>query len=1116
MSDDFDNGLDWLRNENEDDDERASSENDDLDLDWLRDSSNDESGGDDQDADLGDLDWLQDSEEEPEEAEEEAIPDWLQEAAPPEDEEAEEPVPAWLDSSEEEEAEPAFEDETMDALEPELSDTGALESLFEDTEDLFEEAVAEGESDLDDLFADLDEEAAEFAEEAPADLGDLFGDESFDLEEEPARDMLSEMADEAALDELLGEGDFDLLGELAGDETVEAEEQTFDLDLFGALSEETEPQPEPYVFPDELPDEEETVPEVPESDAVVDEAFELLDEVLEEEEEAAEAVEEAPPGIDELISETVTETTRDTAVLDTEAVADIMAEAGEDFLFDEDEEEEEFTWFDEEEEETAAPASVDEAEWLESIEEEPEGEEAISPQYADVDDFLASLDDAEGFTVPPQTGELVGEDAGDLEDVFEDEVLEEGEEVSEAEGLPIELAPDAPEWMADLAREEGVDEHSAAALARQQEDRPLDELSERLLALRNRGLSLPTTQEETGMSEVQSVVADVPETLPPIALEASESSFARSIGLTDQQRVHAEMLRDVVGSRELDEEGLEIAPTVRRRRVRLRVERFVIAVALIVIMALPFFDDVVFVGDKPPTRFAAASVQQSFFDQVDALQPGERVLIAAEYGPTGAGELDPATAAVLRHTLMRQAYPVIVGGNPVGLLHVNNIIKDLAETNEEGNPLVRNRDYTLGRYLVGDAVGLRQFVENIDRSGIVEYDLWGEETGLEVTSIDDFTLIVVIAENPERLRTWAEQVAPVTDIPILVVTGYSAAPLSEPYIEANANITGMLVGYQDAYTYNTRLDIMLGLRLEATDTPTPTPTSTPTDTPTVTPTATLTFTPIPTKEATVVPAQGGDQSATPEAQVTKEATSTDTPVPATNTPVPPTATPLPTDTLVPTDTPLPTDTPTATNTPEPVRFAVVIADGAINVRGGPDTTFDIVGVAQPGEQLLIIGENDDASWYNVLLPDSTPGWVAAFLVRVDIVTEPVPTEESADVGHDKNSILVRAGSRAKSPHNQGDEPTPAPEETEEPTATVMPTVTPTPTITPTPTQEIAVAMDEDGRMMAVYEYDEGDYRDERWYSMTLGIMVAAIVIAVGSVFNMVRFLAQGVQKRRQR
>src|SRR5262249_40152485 len=86
---------------------------------------------------------------------------------------------------------------------------------------------------------------------------------------------------------------------------------------------------------------------------------------------------------------------------------------------------------------------------------------------------------------------------------------------------------------------------------------------------------------------------------------------------------------------------------------------------------------------------------------------------------------------------------------------------------------------------------------------------------LPLASLHDFGAIIVVAERGEDVRAWGEQIAPLAGQPLVIATGYSAAPLAEPYALAAApgvlsGIGGMLVGYRDAYTYRQMLDVSTG------------------------------------------------------------------------------------------------------------------------------------------------------------------------------------------------------------------------------------------------------------------------------------------------------------------
>lgn len=103
----------------------------------------------------------------------------------------------------------------------------------------------------------------------------------------------------------------------------------------------------------------------------------------------------------------------------------------------------------------------------------------------------------------------------------------------------------------------------------------------------------------------------------------------------------------------------------------------------------------------------------------------------------------------------------------------------------------------------------------------------------------------------------------------------------------------------------------------------------------------------------------------------------------------PTVNLLPTATNVPTATPFPTDTPPPTATPAPTPYIVAGADG-VNVRSGPDISFEQLGHIDSGGQAPVIGQDGD--WWQILYNDA-PGWVFGELVDVFNASpgEPLPT-----------------------------------------------------------------------------------------------------------------------------
>ncbi|MDQ7028115.1 MAG: SH3 domain-containing protein [Anaerolineae bacterium] len=128
--------------------------------------------------------------------------------------------------------------------------------------------------------------------------------------------------------------------------------------------------------------------------------------------------------------------------------------------------------------------------------------------------------------------------------------------------------------------------------------------------------------------------------------------------------------------------------------------------------------------------------------------------------------------------------------------------------------------------------------------------------------------------------------------------------------------------------------------------------------------------------------------------------------------IPPTATLLPvvtqtirvTETQVPTRTLLPTFTftptltsapPTETLSPTPTLTAtvsgIVQSLQAVNVREGPSTEFNILDAVNPGTGVIVIGQNEDGTWFNVRLDDGREGWMSARLLRIEPTATAFPT-----------------------------------------------------------------------------------------------------------------------------
>jgi hypothetical protein len=1069
-------------------------------------------------------DWLADEDDDTIDAEE-GLPDWMAEPAEDDQAQAGGGMVGWL--QDDAGADDDFDDSFLD----DLDDSDELQDLQGDVFSM------EAESDSD--FIDTDDEA----------LPDWMQTDEFQAFVEQEDDLLQAFEDDAAedddidLDALLSESSGSVVpgyGDFSEEDfSAEIDDDASDFDILGA-SERTG-------LTGVLGDIDEDL-----LDAGDDDNFDLLGQLSGDETGAetpiADSVAEDDAFLDRAQAEGfgVDDLPDEPADLDMDFLGDVLGDAEAEPAPPEQRKD----WFGDDDEPDLEAASQADLDWLTGIsaddldQTEPDqpaqAEPVAEDSDIDVDDFLSTLDDVD---LPDTGGLKTSTDDLDFDSFFDDD-LDNIDYDTNAEGFDvasIELNPDAPEWLQDFAQESSTSKQSAAALARQQEDRPIEDLDDRLRGLRDRGLNLPADAVSGDTPAIERVIPGVQGTLPAVVFDPGEVDVLTDFLLSPEQEERVRLLRNTMGTEEATEDA-------RKSRRRILTDRLVIGVFLLLVMILPFFNDAFQIGDRPPQVFTVGSPGMEFFGAVDDAQAGDVVLVAVEFGSTGAAEMDEATDALLRHLLARGSVPVIVGGDAIGLLRVNERITTIAEEND----LTVNRDYIVGSYLVADVTGLRNFAQNIDR--YVGTNPFGEDTGYSVEAIRSFDSIIVIAERADRVRAWAEQVAPLTTAPLLAITGQSAMPLAEPYLQAQADetIAGYLTGYRDGYTYTRMVNALIaGDGVIVITAPTATPTSTPSATPTA--------------EPTTIPAEVTADPAVPDApEATDEAIPPVTTVPdetdATPTPsATPTSTPSPTATLEPSATPEPTNTPSATPTPtpEPARIATVIVDSAVNIRPDPSTANTPVGVLQSGGRALIIGEeiNDiDELWYNIRFQNVNgefiDGWIRNDLVEVTVAGEqPEDFPTITPVGAtDDDEEAARPGTLGKLRPRAGqqDEPpaTPSPQEAiltltaiaEDDglndlaqTATAFALETP---VLPGPDDAEAVILTatasalELDRVEATPETTpeagpldrvigggplardilpaETDADDDRWFAMTIGILFAVIVIGLGNLINIVR------------
>ncbi len=503
---------------------------------------------------------------------------------------------------------------------------------------------------------------------------------------------------------------------------------------------------------------------------------------------------------------------------------------------------------------------------------------------------------------------------------------------------------------------------SAADILGEQLNRPLEDLDDRLRALRERSV------EASQPAPSHQALYAVDDLLAGPALQDRPGGVISAVSLSKAQQQQVEMLRDVVGGAPEAANAGGRSPRFFSGFALSAAPRLLGSAVLLLAVSLPFVSSDYAEGDLPPAEFHEDRHEPTtFYNLLDNLTGDDYVLVAFEYGPAAAGELDILADLLLRHILAQRAKPIIVSSNPIAIVHAQNVIRAINRSLDlAGEQLLHGEDYFLLRYLPGGALGLRELSENFD--DVARISAKGLPTGLQFDTLDEMTEIVLIAASADDIRHWVEQVASAAEgRRLLVATSYAAQPLAQAYADSLDQVIGPIVGIRDAYTYGQKLETNFGALLPAEASP-----------------QEPEFEQLDADASSDSQAEGRRGPELPA----EDAIATALPQPTET--APPTATYFATDRPQPTDTPAPraTDSPTATATATeaPVRVVVVTSGQRVNIRRGPTTVDDILGLGYEGDMFEVIGANGDGSWYEILLPGGVEGWIAEFLVDERLVS----------------------------------------------------------------------------------------------------------------------------------
>ncbi|MCA9979479.1 MAG: hypothetical protein KDD89_01545, partial [Anaerolineales bacterium] len=214
-----------------------------------------------------------------------------------------------------------------------------------------------------------------------------------------------------------------------------------------------------------------------------------------------------------------------------------------------------------------------------------------------------------------------------------------------------------------------------------------------------------------------------------------------------------------------------------------RVWRIALALLLVgAVIAGLLLPNVLGVAPAAPSPQVAA-VQETLADNA-----GTTVLVAFEYPPAMAGELDETAVVLLRELAANGNTAVVMSQHPAGMANAERVLTAVPELDAE-------KVLRLG-YVPGDAVGLREL------SGCLSLarcqTIFGRD--LSATPLTDTAVLIVLTSEQDNLINWVEQIGQPNDQPLLVAVTESLSPLARPYAQTG-QISGLLQGLPDTASY---------------------------------------------------------------------------------------------------------------------------------------------------------------------------------------------------------------------------------------------------------------------------------------------------------------------------
>lgn len=371
------------------------------------------------------------------------------------------------------------------------------------------------------------------------------------------------------------------------------------------------------------------------------------------------------------------------------------------------------------------------------------------------------------------------------------------------EGLDLLDTTELPDWLSDVQLREDIAAESEGSTASEPADETQGlapaELPGWLQAMRPVDAGAEDLGGQDIIGEVEgagplSGLRGVLPAEPDITRVGKPGQLIYKLQVPEAQMTQAELFRQLIekeGEAPLIPSRFELSPQ--------HLLRIMIALVLALIVLVPFF--LPGLVNTPVVIDAGVSASNQVINE---LPTGAPVLVAVDFEPGWAGEMDSAASAVIDHLLLRGAFLTLVSTSPTGPIQAERLML-MANSRRPDADGLSDQYVNLG-FIPGGSAGLLALANSprqVLSAGTDVAEPWDLAPLQQVHSLADFALVMVLTENPDTGRYWIEQVDPLLgDTPLLMVVSAQAGPLLQPYFQAQPRqIDGLIAGVSGGVGY---------------------------------------------------------------------------------------------------------------------------------------------------------------------------------------------------------------------------------------------------------------------------------------------------------------------------